>query len=67
VAKGEGVKEDIEVIEELSSVMKLSSLCGLGQGAPVPVMDTLNHFRKDYENRIDQSIFLRSLKGGRHL
>jgi len=61
--KGEGVKEDIEVMENLSNVMMLSSLCGLGQAAPVPVLDTLNYFRKDYENRIEQSIFLRSLKG----
>ena len=63
LAKGEGVKEDIEVMENLSNVMMLSSLCGLGQAAPVPVLDTLNYFRKDYENRIEQSIFLRSLKG----
>ena len=67
LAKGEGREEDIEVLEDLSSAMTLSSLCGLGQGAPVPVIDTLNHFRKDYENRIEQSIFLRSLGGTRRL
>ena len=37
LAKGEGVHEDIGVLEELSSVMMLSSLCGLGQTAPIPV------------------------------
>jgi NADH:ubiquinone oxidoreductase subunit F (NADH-binding) len=63
LAKGEGVKDDMEVIEDLSSVMMLSSLCGLGQAASVPVLDTLNYFRKDYEARIEQSIFLRSLSG----
>jgi NADH:ubiquinone oxidoreductase subunit F (NADH-binding) len=63
LAKGEGAKDDIEVIEDLSSVMMLSSLCGLGQAASVPVLDTLNYFRKDYEARIEQSIFLRSLRG----
>ena len=63
LAKGEGVKDDIEVIEDLSSVMMLSSLCGLGQAASVPLLDTLKHFRKDYEARIEQSIFLRSLGG----
>jgi len=67
LAKGEGREEDIEVLEDLSSAMTLSSLCGLGQGAPVPVIDTLNHFRKDYENRIEQSIFLRSLGGTQRL
>ena len=50
------------VLEELGGVMKLSALCGLGQTAPVPVLDTLKYFRKDYENRISQSVFLRSLR-----
>jgi NADH:ubiquinone oxidoreductase subunit F (NADH-binding) len=63
LTKGEGAKDDIEVIEDLSSVMMLSSLCGLGQAASVPLLDTLKHFRKDYEARIEQSIFLRSLGG----
>jgi NADH:ubiquinone oxidoreductase subunit F (NADH-binding) len=62
LAKGEGVEEDIGVLEELSSVMTLSSMCGLGQTAAIPVMDTLAYFRKDYENRVSQSIFLRGLK-----
>ena len=63
LTKGEGVQEDIKVLEDLSDVMMLSSLCGLGQGAPIPVMDSLEYFRKDYENRISQSLFLRKLKG----
>jgi NADH:ubiquinone oxidoreductase subunit F (NADH-binding) len=67
LAKGEGREEDIEVLEDLSSAMTLSSLCGLGQAASVPVMDTLDHFRKDYENRIEQSIFLRSFGGTQRL
>ena len=62
LAKGEGLEEDIEILDDLSSVMMLSSLCGLGQGASVPVSDTLNHFRRDYETRIEQSIFLRNLR-----
>jgi NADH:ubiquinone oxidoreductase subunit F (NADH-binding) len=63
LAKGEGMQEDIGVLEELSSVMMLSSLCGLGQAAPIPVLDTLKYFRNDYENRIKQSVFLRALRG----
>ncbi len=62
LANGEGVAGDLESLEELSKTMKLSSLCGLGQTAPVPVLDTLNYFRKEYENRISQSVLLRSLK-----
>lgn len=59
---GEGVPEDMDVLEELSETMKLSALCGLGQSAPIPVLDTLKYFRTDYENRISQSVLLRSLK-----
>ena len=63
LANGEGIQEDIRVMEELSNVMMLSSLCGLGQAAPIPVLDSLRYFRNDYENRINQSVFLRNLRG----
>ncbi len=52
--KGEGVEKDIKVLEELSNAMMLSSLCGLGQAAPIPVVDSLQYFRNDYENQIKQ-------------
>jgi NADH:ubiquinone oxidoreductase subunit F (NADH-binding) len=39
--------------------MIASSMCGLGQTAAIPVLDTLKYFRNDYENRISQSVFLR--------
>jgi NADH:ubiquinone oxidoreductase subunit F (NADH-binding) len=62
LARGEGAGEDIQILEDLSQVMMLSSMCGLGQTAPLPVLDTLKHFRKDYESRIEQSIYLRTLR-----
>jgi NADH:ubiquinone oxidoreductase subunit F (NADH-binding) len=62
LAKGEGAREDIETLEDLSKVMMVSSLCGLGQSSPLPVLDSLNYFRRDYENRIAQSAFLRTLR-----
>ncbi len=62
LVNGEGVNGDMEVLQELSDTMKLAALCGLGQTAPVPVVDTLKYFREDYENRVSQSVFLRSLK-----
>jgi len=61
LARGEGASEDIGALEDLSRVMSLSALCGLGQSASVPVVDTLNHFRKEYESRIEQSVYLRTL------
>ncbi len=56
--KGEGEERDILHLEQLSRVMTLSSLCGLGQAAPNPVTDSLKYFRDDYEKRI------REKKGG---
>ncbi len=51
-SKGEGLESDLRILPELSSVMMLSSLCGLGQAAPYPVIDSLQYFRSAYENRI---------------
>ncbi|MBW1738714.1 MAG: NADH-quinone oxidoreductase subunit L [Deltaproteobacteria bacterium] len=62
LVKGEGVEGDITALEELSNAMMLSSMCGLGQTAPIPVLDTLKYFREEYENCIKQSVFLRGLK-----
>ncbi len=62
LVNGEGVAEDMAVLRELSGTMRLSALCGLGQSAPIPVLDTLTYFSEDYENRISQSLLLRSLK-----
>jgi len=51
-SRGEGESRDIALLEQLSRTMMLTSLCGLGQAAPTTVMDSLQHFRNDYENRI---------------
>jgi len=50
--QGEGAKQDIENLESLASTMMLCSLCGLGQAAPNAVVDTLRHYRSDYESRV---------------
>ncbi|RLB41931.1 MAG: NADP oxidoreductase [Deltaproteobacteria bacterium] len=63
LSRGEAFPEDITALEDLSQAMMASSLCGLGQTAPVPVLDTLKYFRNDYELRIKQSEVLRSLRG----
>jgi NADH-quinone oxidoreductase subunit F len=60
--RGEGASEDIGALEDLSQVMAASSMCGLGQSASLPLMDSLKYFRKDFENRIEQSKFLRTLR-----
>ena len=65
LARGEGFQEDLSVLEDLCKVMSVSSLCGLGQGAPIPVMDCLRCFRPVFENRIKQSQFVRGVRGSK--
>ncbi len=48
ICQGNGVFEDIETLERLSVVIKNSSLCGLGQTAPNPVLSTLRYFKDEY-------------------
>jgi NADH:ubiquinone oxidoreductase subunit F (NADH-binding) len=60
---GEGVTGDVRILEDLSQVMSLASLCGLGQAAPVPVMDSLKFFRDEYEALIRQSAYVRRRAG----
>jgi NADH:ubiquinone oxidoreductase subunit F (NADH-binding) len=62
LARGEGAGEDVGALEDLSQVMSVSAMCGLGQTASLPLMDTLKYFRKEYETRIEQSVFLRTLR-----
>ncbi len=52
ITAGEGINGDIETLEELASQIKDSSLCGLGQTAPNPVLATLRYFRHEYEAHI---------------
>ncbi|QTA88160.1 NADH-quinone oxidoreductase subunit NuoF [Desulfonema magnum] len=52
ICEGKGKPGDIEDLEELSSVIKESALCGLGQTGPNPVLSTLRYFRDEYEAHI---------------
>lgn len=54
ITEGEGEKGDIELLEELCSRVKDSSLCGLGQTAPNPVLTTIKYFRDEYEAHINE-------------
>jgi len=51
-SEGEGQEKDIKLLDELSSTMMLASMCGLGQAAPNPIVDSLQYFRSAYENQI---------------
>ncbi|MCX7862472.1 MAG: 4Fe-4S binding protein [Bacteroidales bacterium] len=43
-------------LEKLAKVIKDTSLCGLGQSAPNPVLSTLRYFREEYESHIFERI-----------
>jgi bidirectional [NiFe] hydrogenase diaphorase subunit len=43
---------DLEMLEDLCHMVKESSLCGLGQSAPNPVLSTLRYFREEYTGLI---------------
>ena len=52
ICEGRGKEGDIELLEELSSVVQAVSLCGLGGTAPNPVLSTIRYFRDEYEAHI---------------
>jgi NADH:ubiquinone oxidoreductase subunit F (NADH-binding)/(2Fe-2S) ferredoxin len=52
VTEGRGEEGDIEYLEELANAVQVSSLCGLGQTAPNPVLTTLRYFREEYEEHV---------------
>jgi len=49
IARGEGTPDDVALLEELCVMVKDTSLCGLGQSAPNPVLSTLRFFRPEYD------------------
>ncbi len=53
ISNGEGTLNQLELIEELSQVVKDASMCGLGQTAPNPVLSTLRYFRDEYIEHIN--------------
>jgi NADH:ubiquinone oxidoreductase subunit F (NADH-binding)/(2Fe-2S) ferredoxin/NAD-dependent dihydropyrimidine dehydrogenase PreA subunit len=52
ITKGDGQEGDIELLEELSEMIKDASLCALGKTAPNPVLSTIRYFRDEYEKHI---------------
>jgi NADH:ubiquinone oxidoreductase subunit F (NADH-binding)/Pyruvate/2-oxoacid:ferredoxin oxidoreductase delta subunit/(2Fe-2S) ferredoxin len=54
ICAGEGRSDDLDTLEVLCEQIQQTSLCGLGQGAPTPVVSILNHFRHEYEAHIDE-------------
>lgn len=45
--RGDGGQEDVELIDELAETMLLTSICGLGQAAPNPILSVIKYFRDE--------------------
>ena len=52
ITAGHGREGDIDTLEALALTIKRTSLCGLGQTAPNPVLTTIRYFRDEYEEHI---------------
>jgi len=52
ITEGRGKKGDIETLLDLGRDIIATSLCGLGQSAPNPVLTTIRYFRDEYESHI---------------
>ena len=54
ITDGRGTEEDIQRLEELSLYIKDSSLCGLGQTSPNPVLSSIRHFKDEYMTHVKE-------------
>ena len=52
ICEGKGKPEDLETLDMLNKQIVQTSLCGLGQGAPNPVITALRYFRDEFEAHI---------------
>ncbi len=59
ISEGRGQPGDVETLTEMAGAMADTALCGLGQSAPNPVLSTIEYFREEYVEHIDEK-FCRS-------
>lgn len=52
ITKGEGEKDDLKKLRALATVIKETSLCGLGQSSPNPVLSTMHNFYDEYKAHV---------------
>ncbi len=54
IVSGQGTLDDLQLLKELAEMVKLGSLCGLGESAPNPVLTTLKYFEDEYKEHVIQ-------------
>ena len=52
ICEGNGTEADIENLKNLAQTIVKSSVCGLGQSAPNPVLSTMRYFMNEYEEHV---------------
>ncbi len=65
ICSGDAEERDLATLEELCDVVRNTSLCGLGQSAPNPILSTLHYFRDEYQAHVaEQALSRRGLPDG---
>ncbi len=54
ITKGKGSEEEFKKLKKLAEFVRDNSLCGLGMGAPNPILSTINYFEKEYQKHISE-------------
>ena len=54
ISRGKGTLEHLDLLKELAEVVEDTTMCGLGQTAPNPVLSTLRYFRDEYLAHIEK-------------
>ncbi len=52
ISDGTATQHQLSLLDELGRMIRETSLCGLGQSAPNPVLTTIRHFREEYDDHI---------------
>jgi NADH-quinone oxidoreductase subunit F len=50
--RGRALESDLDRLDEMGRMIRDTSLCGLGQSAPNPLLTTMRHFRHEFEDHI---------------
>ncbi len=53
ISAGRGTRDQLDLLDELARVIKDTTMCGLGQTAPNPVLSTLRYFRDEYLEHVE--------------
>ncbi|MCS6861465.1 MAG: NAD(P)H-dependent oxidoreductase subunit E [Abditibacteriales bacterium] len=52
IQRGAGKREDLDLIADIAEAMQLTSICGLGQAAPLPILSVIRHFKEEIDAHV---------------